>query len=131
MNLPDHKKKSKGYPGDLDPRLASLVILMVLCGSWTLQGLVVMWRDHSHRRRAITKGGFIAMDLPADPLSPRCWVRLNAFCLSHIFSLTVFPGASTDSEVVQRGVNAAKNLLQGAPGPPPLREKRSYAYKQP
>ena len=32
--------------------------------------------------------------------------------------------ASTDSDVVQRGTNVAKNPLQGAPGPPPVREKR-------
>ena len=30
------------------------------------------------------------MDLPADPLSPRCWVRLNAVCLSHVFFVDCF-----------------------------------------
>ena len=34
--------------------------------------------------------------------------------------------AATDSEVVQRGANVAKNPLQGAPGPPLLRKKKSF-----
>ena len=38
--------------------------------------------------------------------------------------------AATDSEVVQRGANVAKNPLQGAPGPPPFREKRALYNTQ-
>ena len=35
-------------------------------------------------------------------------------------------GAAKDSDGVRRGVSVAKNPLQGAPGPPPLREKEFH-----